>query len=267
MRRSAATASGRATICPIHAWLRPTRWIVLALFAGTAASAQSAAPREIFRPSADEPPEPLPWRDPAEPLPWREPEPSEAPAPCTGASSRTSRGSTSGSTPTSRTRASSREMAVREVPGRCADRRLRANGTGDNGRGGSTLLRGYRAPAEGIGVRRRLAALPEGSISEGLLQYEAHEIISDELDAVLGDRRAQDILAQGLSSRGIPCARRRCGVQREAERSGAPRLGVNRLGDAAQLDGIAPAQGGTGGERAGGGRHGELGECGLAAWR
>jgi hypothetical protein len=58
---------------------------------------------------------------------------------------------------------------------------------------------------------------------EGASQFEPHQTVVDPVHALLGDRRAQDVLAQGETTRAIARADGSCGVQGEAELGDAER--------------------------------------------
>ena len=71
---------------------------------------------------------------------------------------------------------------------------------------------------------------------------------------------AKDVFAEGFTTDGVVGAGRGCGMQREAVQGGAEPLGILELTAWAEPDGVSLAQGGTGGDTAQGGGHGELGE-------
>ena len=112
--------------------------------------------------------------------------------------------------------------------------------------------------------RERVEIDRERAVAERTLQLQAHEVVGHELDALLRDGWAEDVLAERFASGGVVAAGDSGGVQREALLGGTQGLRMHELAVGPERDGVLPAKSGTGGDGAQRQRHGQLGERGLA---
>src|SRR5690606_1061196 len=121
-------------------------------------------------------------------------------------------------------------------------------------------MRGRDRRSESHQKRQRVEVEGEGAVAEGALELQAHQVVRHQADVLSCDRRAKDVLAECFTTDGVVCSGGGRGMQREAVCGGAEPFWIFEVAARTEADGVSLAQGGTGGDAAQGGGHGELGE-------